>query len=37
MMLEFQVDGSLGCGKDDLLDGLTARNLIDLGNVLTEQ
>jgi len=37
VVLEFQVDGSLSCGEGNLLDGLATRNLIDLGNVLTER
>jgi len=34
VMLEFQVDGSLGSREDNLFDGLAARNLVDLGDVL---
>jgi len=34
MVLEFQVDCSLSCREDNLLDGLATRNLVDLGNVL---
>ena len=37
VVLKFQVDCSLSCGEGNLLDGLAARNLIDLGNVLTER
>ena len=33
-MFEFQVDGPFGCGEDDLLDFLAARNLVDLRDVL---
>ena len=33
-MLEFQVDSSLSSGEGDFLNGLTARNLIDLCDVL---
>ena len=36
MMLELQIDGSLGCREDNLLDGLATRDLVDLGDVLPE-
>lgn len=37
MVLEFQVDGPLSCREDDLLDGLTTRNLVDLSDILPKQ
>ena len=37
MVLELQVNGSLSRGEDNLLDGLAARNLVNLRNVLTKR
>jgi hypothetical protein len=37
VVLEFQIDGSLSGREDDLLDVLTARNFVDLCDVLPEQ